>query len=119
MGSEENLELFYSELPVLKLLGKPYYISPDDPYDVDSDVQLVCKYLRAYKNKNIDRLYRDRGPRALVQFSCDSDLPDEECHSLLKTYMPNHISCSKITQHLFIRFVKRFSYNFRSGRLHQ
>ena len=38
------------------------------PYDIDSSVQLVCKYLNAYKNRadisqGINRLYVDNGER--------------------------------------------------------
>lgn len=71
---------------------------------MDSDVQLVCKYLRAYKMgtpKRIDRQYRECGQ--LVKFSTDSDLSDEECHEMLQHHMPRHISSTKITQQLFIR----------------
>ena len=100
---DKNLDLFYREVPVLKLLGTPRHIDSDIPYDVDKDVQLVCKYLQAYRSNSIDRLYRDGCP--LIKFSLYRDIPDEQCHSLLKTYMPDHIACSKITQHLFIRCV--------------
>ena len=46
----------YSTLHVLCSLYRPY--------DIDSSVQLVCKYLRAYKNRGdgrrgINRLYTD------------------------------------------------------------
>ena len=99
---DKTLELFYSEVPILKLFGTPHLVEPDVPYDVDSDVQLVCKYLRAYKTNNINRLHHDRNPP--VKFSLDNDLSAEECHSFLKAYMPDHIACSKITQHLFIRW---------------
>lgn len=87
----------------MQLLGCPKCIGPDTPYDVDSDVQLVCKYLRAYKQGMIDRLHRDGRPE--VKFSTDPVLSSEECHSLLKQYMPEHISSTKITQHLFIKLV--------------
>ena len=99
----ESLKLFYQEVPVLHLLGSPHYIHPDIPLAIDQDVQLVCKYLRAYKqgSRGIDREYRE-GSR-LVKFSTDSDLSEDECHVLLHEYMPKHIRSSKITQQLFIR----------------
>lgn len=100
--------MFYKEIPALQLLGTPYQIHKDVPLAVDTDVQLVCKYLRAYKAKlagnrmlSIDRLYRENGPR--VKFSEEKDLEDEECHELLLEFMPQHIASTKITQRLFIK----------------
>lgn len=94
----------------MQLLGTPHYISPDVPFTVDSDVQLVCKYLRAYKEElkhnsglGIDRLYEEGGP--LIKFSLESDLANEECHELLQEFMPEHVVSTKITQQLFIRWV--------------
>lgn len=107
----ESLKLFYREVPALQLLGSPQYIQPDIPYTVDSDVQLVCKYLQAYKlgsPKKIDRLYLEG--RQLVKFSTDFDLSDEECHSLLQEYMPKHIASTKITQQLFIRYAPQLQF---------
>ena len=105
VSSEIALELFHQEVPALHLLGIPHYISPDIPYTVDDDVQLVCKYLRAYKAGNselsIDKLYKEGGP--LVKFSLEPDLTEENCYKLLKEFMPDHIVATKITQQLFIR----------------
>ena len=94
------------------------------PYDIDSSVQLVCKYLHAYKNradgrKGINRLFIDNseyytlykphvfsvlmlGPP--VKFGDDPNLTDEECHSLLKDYMPAHVTKNKVLQQLFIKY---------------
>ena len=101
---------FFLEIPTSKLLGTPRYIDATVPYCVDSDVQLVCKYLRAYKLREnlitgIDRMYEDTGKLAgkLVRFSRDDDLPDKECYDLLHEFMPKHVIQSKITQHLFIK----------------
>ncbi len=99
----ESLKLFYREVPALQLIGSPQYIHPDIPYAVDADVQLVCKYLQAYKIKKIDRLYKEGCQ--LVKFSNDVDLSDDECHRLLQEHMPKHIASTKITQQLFIRCV--------------
>lgn len=97
----ENLDMFYHDLPVLQLLSSSKYIDPDAPYDVDSDVQLVCKYLQAYKRGKIDRQYQEHG--RLVKFSLDDDLSDEACHGLLKEYMPKHVAQTKLTQKLYIK----------------
>ena len=77
---------------------------------VDDDVQLVCKYLRAYKlrqdvSKGIDRMYKDTGRQRekKVKFSEDDNLPDTECNDLLLEFTPKHVIRSKITQHLFIK----------------
>ena len=98
------MKQFYREVPALQLLGSPQYIHPDIPYAVDADVQLVCKYLQAYKMgvpKRIDRLYKEGCQ--LVKFSTDPDLSEDDCHRLLQEYMPKHIASTKITQQLFIR----------------
>ena len=57
---EESLNNFQSEIPVLGLLGSPHLIDHDEPLVSDADVQLVCKYLRAYHDRTIagiDRLF--------------------------------------------------------------
>lgn len=104
--SEEE-KIFLGELPILELFGSPRCIQANIPYDVDSDVQLVCKYLWACKvgclRKKIDRLYMDGLDP--VKFSTDHDLSDMECHMLLQEYMPQHIANTKITQKLFIRYA--------------
>lgn len=94
--------MLYSVVPIFKLLGTPFYIDSNVPYDVNSDVQLVCKYLHAYKTRNIDCLYNERSQKE-VKFSQSGNLSTSMCNSLLSMYMPDHIANSKITQHLFIR----------------
>ena len=62
MTPEEALKHFQQEVPALGLLGTPHYIDPDIPYTVDKEVQLVCKYLNAFRiggKKGIDRLYQE------------------------------------------------------------
>ena len=52
------------DIPALGLLREPLYISPSTPFDITPDVQLVCKYLKAYDDivgrhgsRRIDKLY--------------------------------------------------------------
>ena len=62
MTPGEALKHFQQEVPTLGLLGTPHYIHPDTPYTVDEEVQLVCKYLKAFKVGGmigIDRLYKE------------------------------------------------------------
>ena len=62
MSSEEALKLFYEEIPTLNLLGSTYTVQSEEPYTVDDEVQLVCKYLQAYESggtKGINRLYKE------------------------------------------------------------
>jgi len=104
----EALKLLHKEVPALYLIGSPQYIHPDTPFTIDSDVQLVCKYLQAYnlkdsRQRGIDRLYKEG--RAPVKFSTDLDLPEDICHKLLHQHMPKHIASCKITQQLFIRYA--------------
>ena len=40
-----------------------------------------------------------------VKFGDDPNLPDEECHSLLKEYMPHHVTKNKVLQQLFIKYI--------------
>ena len=67
IGSEspkQSLKQFFDEVPALGMLGVPYPINPNTPYTVDEDVQLVCKYLKAYwvfmekgGQKGINKIY--------------------------------------------------------------
>lgn len=63
---EVSLAQFIEEVPALGMLGVPYAIDHNTPYTVDDDVQLVCKYLKAYwvhleKNgqKGINKLFKE------------------------------------------------------------
>ena len=60
--SEESLQFFNVEIPTLGLLGSCHEIEPNAPFTVDGDVQLVCKYLKAYEIggvQGIDQLYTE------------------------------------------------------------
>ena len=59
MDFEESLKLFRTDIPALGLLGHPKLIDSTIPYCIDKDVQLVCKYLKAYKYGNINREYKE------------------------------------------------------------
>ena len=67
MNSEMCLKEFYDDVPALGLLGTPHEVHPDTPYVVDEEVQLVCKYLKAYKvfksgsSKGINKLFKEGG----------------------------------------------------------
>ena len=58
MTPEEMLEQFCGDIPTLGLLGSPHKILNEIPFLIDEEVQLVCKYLKAHKEKRIDRLYK-------------------------------------------------------------
>ena len=75
-NSKESLEEFREDFPALGMLGTPYQILPDIPYVVNEEVQLVCKYLKAYSSggsKGIDRLYKEGADSLLVSVSSYSD----------------------------------------------
>lgn len=55
----ENLKQFKTEVPVLGLLGTQVAIEHNSNFDVTDDVQLVCKYLKAYETKRIDKLFKE------------------------------------------------------------
>jgi len=61
MNGGMSLNEFFEDVPALGLLGTPYLVEPTVPYEVDEEVQLVCKYLRAFKiggTKGINKLYK-------------------------------------------------------------
>ncbi len=99
------------EIPVFHLLGTPHFISPDTPFTVNDDVQLVCKYLHAYKNGEIDRLYLEPIGRLkhklpepkIMKFSEDPNLNDGVCQKYLIDNMSMSIRKSKATQKLFVK----------------
>lgn len=62
MTPEMSLKEFFEDIPALGLLGTPHMVYSETPYVVDNDVQLVCKYLKAYRvggTKGIDKLYKE------------------------------------------------------------
>lgn len=44
----DSLVQFKNDFPALALLGDPVLIEHNTQYRIDEDVQLVCKYLKAY-----------------------------------------------------------------------
>ena len=54
---DKMLEQFLSDIPTLDLIGTPHLIS-NSTYFIDDEVQLVCKYLKAYKKKKINQLFK-------------------------------------------------------------
>ena len=60
-----SLHRFIEDVPALGILGKPLLIDRNKPYEMDNDVQLVCKYLKEYwtfrekKKGGINKLYID------------------------------------------------------------
>ena len=56
------LEQFLMEVPSLGLVGNKEFIDPRRPYQINSDVQLVCKYLKAFEiggKHGIDKQYKE------------------------------------------------------------
>ena len=61
MSPSESLTTFLENVPALGLVANKEYVEPRRPYVVDNDVQLICKYLKAYEigcKKGIDKLYK-------------------------------------------------------------
>lgn len=46
-----NLEFFTNSIPLFQFVGTLKSIKSDIEYDIDSDVQLVCKYLDALEKE--------------------------------------------------------------------
>ena len=74
MTPEEMLEQFCGDIPTLGLLGSPHKILNEIPFLIDEEVQLVCKYLKAHKEKRIDRLYKVGMliKLIIIKFNCKS-----------------------------------------------
>ena len=121
MSPEEALKHFKEEVPTLGLLGSSHLIDSTCDYSIDDDVQLVCKYLKAYESKKINTLYKEGivfkhkfnmvtarflsvyTGGSLVKFSNQPEISTEECKALLQKYMPQHIKENKITQKVFVK----------------
>ena len=54
--AKDSLNLFNEIFPAFHYLGDEIHIHPDVPFDMegDIDVQLVCKYLKAYRDGKLD-----------------------------------------------------------------
>ena len=72
MTPDKMLEQFCSDIPTLGLLGTSHHVC--EPFIMDEEVQLVCKYLKAYKEKEIDRLYKDGMLYSLAHMSISDTL---------------------------------------------
>lgn len=79
---EQSLAQFIEEVPALGMLGDRCEIDSSTPYTVDEDVQLVCKYLKAYwvymkkrGQEGINKLYRDTSKPDLEHYQFDMFFP--------------------------------------------
>ncbi|KAI6653727.1 hypothetical protein LOD99_3231 [Oopsacas minuta] len=113
---ESYLENFLNLVPILKFIGKKKLIQANKPYQINHEVQLVCKYLRAMeefrsrKGKNsqigINTLYQE-GSGSPVKFGNKPTVPDAECYTLLNKYMATDVQSKKILQKLYIKYMYR------------
>lgn len=53
---QQALEQFCEEIPLFNTFGTPLLVSQQIPFSVTPDVQLVCKYLKAYQDGRIDNV---------------------------------------------------------------
>ena len=51
---QESLTIFWEAFPVFNFLGSHHVVLSTEPYRIDDDVKLVCKYLKAYEEGWID-----------------------------------------------------------------
>ena len=108
---EESSSLtdFLQRIPLFKYVGVKRGITATEPFEIDNDVQLVCKYLKAFTEEGrrgilkIDQLARHDKPNKIA----GSDLPASECRELLDDHMPEHVKERKVMQHLFVKYMKR------------
>ena len=133
------MEDFLSEIPILRTLGTAELVESTAQYSVKSnpDVQLVCKYLKAYETggeKGIDRLFKEGTVPVLnwlseflcnvntkfftvgkkrsnpIKFSTMPDLPSDECECLLEKFVPVSVRNTKTSQQLFLKYVLYMRY---------
>ena len=107
---------FLNFVPILKFIGKTKLIEANNPYQIDKEVQLVCKYLRAneeYRNRKgrnfqvgINALYQEASGSP-VKFGNKPAVPEAECYTLLNKYMVADVQSKKILQKLFIKYMYR------------
>ena len=67
------LEQFLTDVPSLGLVGNKEFIDPRRPYKIDSDVQLVCKYLKAFDvggKHGIDKQYKESELLFVIANNC-------------------------------------------------
>jgi hypothetical protein len=106
------LDVLKEHIPVLKLVGEPRLIDHTSAFDIfTEDVQLVCKYLKAYDLREdcvvgIDKNYRGHLDEK-VQFSRMPNISERECQRLLYRYTPENAKQNKMTWWNFIRFLVR------------
>lgn len=130
---EQSVFEFQECLPLFHYIGRKVMIGFMNPYSIDSEVQLVCKYLKTCKVARTPStskfffmlcttLYSttceySSSARSLINVFWGTsesekpgeldDLPADECLMLLKDHTPSHAT-TKVSQRLFIRFVKHF-----------
>ena len=63
------LQHFEEDFPILGLTGEPILISDKTPLSVTKEVQLVCKYLKAYEDGRIDRLYDESKFKVVLMYA--------------------------------------------------
>ena len=52
--AQQSLTIFCEKFPVFNFLGSSHIVLSTEPYKIDDDVKLVCKYLKAYEEGWID-----------------------------------------------------------------
>ena len=56
---EQTLKEFKQNFPTLSLLGTTHLVPESSPVDITEDIQLICKYMKAYDSGKIDTLFLD------------------------------------------------------------
>uniref|UniRef100_A0A1X7TET4 Uncharacterized protein n=1 Tax=Amphimedon queenslandica TaxID=400682 RepID=A0A1X7TET4_AMPQE len=65
---------------------------PPSLYDVSSSgVQLVCKYLKGYHDKNLDHLMK-RDNKIIKIDRIIGEVKPDECHELIEQHLPSTAS---------------------------
>lgn len=63
------LHRFVQDFPILGLIGQPILVSDQTKLSITKEVQLVCKYLKAYDEGRINRLYDESKFKVVLMHS--------------------------------------------------
>uniref|UniRef100_A0A1X7UCD1 RING-type domain-containing protein n=1 Tax=Amphimedon queenslandica TaxID=400682 RepID=A0A1X7UCD1_AMPQE len=106
----KSFNKFCELFPALTLLGEQ--MIPKMEFDIEhyQGTQLVCKYLKASQNNNLDHLYTDfPGQRSspIKIGNIYQDLSAEECRSILQHNFKHSIAQSKLLQAVYLKYMER------------
>ncbi|XP_019858199.1 PREDICTED: uncharacterized protein LOC100640592 [Amphimedon queenslandica] len=100
-----SVKKFDEIFPVFALLGKK--TQPPSLYDVSSSgVQLVCKYLKGYHDKNLDHLMK-RNNKIIKIDRIIGEVKPDKCHKLIGQHLPSTVSGNQLMTTIYLKYMER------------